>query len=41
MDEIIRKVLTACRNWKKVADHIGISKVAQELMSKAFYEVNK
>ena len=41
MDEIINKVMTACQNWKKLADQIGISRTEQELMSKAFYMVNK
>jgi serine/threonine-protein kinase HipA len=37
MDEIINEVMTACENWKKVADQIGIPRGEQELMSKAFY----
>ena len=41
MDEIINEVITACQNWKKVADQIGISKGEQELMAKAFYHPNK
>ena len=40
MDEIINEVMTACQNWKKVADQIGISKGEQELMAKAFFQAN-
>ena len=36
MDEIIYQVVSVVQNWKLVAKEIGISRVEQELMSKAF-----
>ena len=36
MDEIINQVITVRQTWKKIADRIGISRVEQELMSRAF-----
>lgn len=36
MDEIISQVIRVTKNWKKVAEQIGISRAEQEIMSKAF-----
>ncbi len=36
MNKIINKVNGAVKNWKKIADEIGVSKKEKELMSKAF-----
>ncbi len=36
MDEIINEVITVTKNWKKIADQIGISRAEQDLMGKAF-----
>jgi len=36
MNHIITEVMAVTKNWKKLADQIGISRAEQELMSKAF-----
>ena len=36
MKTIIQEVLQATSYWKKIANEIGISRVEQELMIKAF-----
>lgn len=36
MDEIINVVIGVTKNWKKVAEQIGISRAEQELIGKAF-----
>jgi serine/threonine-protein kinase HipA len=36
MDEIINEVMGVTKNWKKIAQQIGISRAEQELMGKAF-----
>lgn len=36
MGEIINEVMEVTKNWKKIADKIGISRAEQELMGKAF-----
>jgi serine/threonine-protein kinase HipA len=41
MDEIINEVMTACENWKTLADQIGISRGEQEVMAKAFVYLNR
>jgi len=37
--QIISEVTGSVKNWKKVAEEIGISKIEQEIMNKAFYTV--
>ena len=36
MDDIINEVMAAREKWEKIAGQIGISRIEQELMSKAF-----
>jgi serine/threonine-protein kinase HipA len=38
MDETIKEVMQARRNWENIADEIGISRAEKELMSKAFIQ---
>ncbi|MCQ4034837.1 type II toxin-antitoxin system HipA family toxin [Kaistella montana] len=37
MDNIIKEVFSAVKNWKGIAEQIGISRAEQELMTKAFH----
>lgn len=39
MDIIIKEVLEATSNWKRIAKEVGISRSEQELMSKAFITI--
>ena len=36
MDTIIEEVIAAVRNWKAIANEIGIARSEQELMQRAF-----
>lgn len=38
MDAIIKEVLDAVRQWKKIANKLGISRAEQELMASAFVD---
>ncbi len=38
MDSIIKEVLDAVSQWKKIANKLGISRAEQELMASAFMD---